>query len=618
MIGRDFLPAMLKMLLLAAAALAGSLLLTQGGIGEKIETGLSDLRLRHVARAGLDNAVVVIAIDERALETIGPWPWPRSRLGQFIERLGSRYQPAGIVLDMVLPPGPPMAEEAALAAVLGRPGFPPVIAGQLLLHNDRHKGIYRPASIAGAPPGKGPYSGYLGISPELAGAVAAIGHINAEIDPDGRIRRTASLLCREDGCSLNQGLAYMSHMLGDPPWRLQRGGFWQPAWRLFPEGAPSLTVPLREDLTVALPWRETSPHLYISAAEVWEGQLDRELLKDRVVLIGGHAMGLGDSIQSPFGRVFGVEAHARFLSALLAGSFTYVPRYAWLAVALVVVAQGLLILAFRKRRWVYGAIGLGLAVSWLAGNAAAYGAGWELPISMPLTFPLLLVLVLLLADLGASRSMLLRGLKSYLPAPLVARLAQGEEPEQQVAWTTVLYADIVGYSVATAGMAPERAAEWCNAGVDLVIAEIESRGGHIDNVAGDGLLVYWREGGPEQQAERAIDAAASICLRLPALNEEIHARGLPQLQIGIGLHAGPLIAGSYGGVKRRYTVLGDVANTAHRIERLTRQLPHRFLLSSVVAAAQKRYATHSVGEYHLINGEPGVELHRVDVPMPAG
>lgn len=603
----------LRALLLTGLALAGALAITQSPLGDKIEQTLSDQRLRHLGREGMADAVVVVAIDERALDVLGPWPWPRSRLGQFIERLGVNHQPAGIVLDMVLPPEAPQAEDAALAKVLSRTDLPLVIVGQLLQDSPRQKGVYRPVSMLGEQPTSRVYAGHLGVSPGLADAVMGIGHINAIIDADGSVRRTAPLLCTEQGCSLNLGLTYLSHMLGDPPWTLERGSIWQAAWRLNPVGGDAMGIPLGEDLTLTIPWRATSPHVYVSAADVWTGQLAPGLLKNRIVLVGGYALGIGDRIQGPFGQAPGVEAHARFTAALMAGTFTFIPRHALGWLALVVAAQTVLVLVLRKRRWLQLAIGLGAPLVWLLLNAALYRAEWELPVSFPFLYPPLLVMLLLLAHMGISRRALQRGLEAYLPAPLVVRLARGEEPDREVGWTTVLYADIVGYSVVSRGMDPEKVAQWGNTGVDLAISQIEAHGGHIDNIAGDGLLVYWREGSPREQAEQAIEAAASIRRHLPILNHELQSQGMPPLDMGIGLHAGPLIVGSFGRKKRRYTVLGEVANIAHRIERQTRRLPHRLLLSADVARTQQRYLTHSLGTYNLIEGDSGIELHWVDL-----
>lgn len=610
-------PLSLPMLvLLTGLALTATLALMQSPVGDRVEMTLSDQRLRFLGREGMADAVVVVAIDERALDVLGSWPWPRSRMGQFIDRLGTNHQPAGIILDMVLPPEAPQEQDAALARVLGRSNLPPVIVGQLLVDNPRYKGVYRSVDMLGERSPSRVYSGHLGVSPGLSDAVAGIGHINAVIDPDGSVRRMAPLLCTEQGCSLNLGLAYFSNMLGDPPWRLTRGRIWQAAWRLNPVSGEAMAIPLGEDLTLAIPWRPTSPHVYVSAADVWTGRLPPDLLKNRIVLVGGYALGLGDRIQGPYGEVPGVEAHARFISALLAGTFTHIPRHASGWLALIVVFQTMLLLVFRNRHWPLVAMGLSVSLFWPIGNAVLYRMEWELPVSFPLLYPPLLVMLLLLAHMSISRRALQQGLTAYLPAPLVARLSRGEEPNREVAWTTVLYADIVGYSVVSRGLPPEKVAYWGNAGVDLAISEIESHGGHIDNVAGDGFLVYWREGSPQEQAEQAIEAAAAIRRKLPTLNQELRAQGLPPLDMGIGLHAGPLIAGSFGREKRRYTVLGEVANIAHRIERQTRRLPHRLLVSAEVAKAQRHYPTHSLGSHNLIGGTAAIELHWVDLSLP--
>lgn len=602
-----------KSILLGAIILLGMLILLQSPVGKELERTFSDFRLRYLAANGASAAVVIVAIDEKALDAIGPWPWPRSRLAEFISRLGRVYQPSAIILDMVLPPAGMPDEDANFVHALEKESLPPIIAGQLFEAVGPGKGELQILPVEGDWSEFPVYSGFLATSGDLVPSLAGVGHINATYDTDGRVRRVAPFLCHASGCSASLGLAFVNDWLGEPTWQLMRGGWFQAPWRIIPAGGDGLEIPVDKDGAVAIPWRHPSPHLYVSAADVWNGAIEVETLRNRIALVGGLAMGLGDHIHTPLElQVPGVDTHARFLSAWLANSFVYTPRIGgWIALALVAV-QGAALLIFRQRLGLTLALGVLFVLLWVLVNAAAYRVGWALPIAPPILFPMLYISLMQVARVGAGHDILLRKMAAYLPLPLVSRLSRGEEPVREVTWFTVMYADIVGYTAASRQLSPEQTAFWGNTGVDMVVREIEKQGGHIDNIAGDGLLAYWRDGSPETQAEFAVEAAVAIRRNLLQLNEAFRARHLPLLDIGVGLHAGPLMAGSFGQLRRRYTVLGEVANLTHRIERQTRVGPHRLLLSAQVAQAQQRYQTRAVAFLCLDSTPIDLELHAID------
>jgi adenylate cyclase len=134
---------------------------------------------------------------------------------------------------------------------------------------------------------------------------------------------------------------------------------------------------------------------------------------------------------------------------------------------------------------------------------------------------------------------------------------------------TVLFADIRGFTALAEGLGARRVVDLLNDYFSYMADVIGAEGGVIDKHIGDAIMVLF--GVPRSlgdDADRAVAAARRMHRALKLMNE---LRGGPTLSLGIGLGSGPVIAGQIGAHDRMsYTVIGDPANLASRIERVTR------------------------------------------------
>ena len=248
-------------------------------------------RLSRLSPLPVDPRILLVTIDDRSLEALGRWPWPRSVHAELLERL-SAAQPRGVLFDVIFSePEAAGSGDERLAQALCR-------AGNVVLPLLR-EGVPRFATaLAEIEP----------IEP-LRRCARAVGHINVEADNDGVVR----------GVYLREG-----------PVRQPRE---QLAWLAYQMALPVAErppMPGTADISEQHGWQRQSAILvpfiaggfpsvpYIS---VLRGEVPAELLRDRLILVGATAPGLGDRYVTPVseqaGTTAGVEIQANLLNGLL-------------------------------------------------------------------------------------------------------------------------------------------------------------------------------------------------------------------------------------------------------------------------------------------------------------
>ncbi len=164
-----------------------------------------------------------------------------------------------------------------------------------------------------------------------------------------------------------------------------------------------------------------------------------------------------------------------------------------------------------------------------------------------------------------------RNLMRFLPKPVVDQVQEGAIDLKlggQSYQGTVFFSDVVGFTRLSEHLAPEVVVANMNAYFDRMVPCIEVTGGAIDKFMGDAIMAFW--GIPLEDpasAHHGLQAALTMHNALAGFNAQQHRDERPELDMAIGLHTGPVVAGNVGANDRlEYTVLGDTVNTAKRIE----------------------------------------------------
>jgi class 3 adenylate cyclase len=132
---------------------------------------------------------------------------------------------------------------------------------------------------------------------------------------------------------------------------------------------------------------------------------------------------------------------------------------------------------------------------------------------------------------------------------------------------TSLFADVRGFTAMTEGMEPQRVVALLNEIMEVASDAVEAEGGVVDKYVGDEIMAVF--GVPVSRggdADRAVRAALAILAAVDGINRIRVARGEPALGVGVGINAGPAVAGNMGSTGRlNYTVLGESVNVASRL-----------------------------------------------------
>ena len=153
---------------------------------------------------------------------------------------------------------------------------------------------------------------------------------------------------------------------------------------------------------------------------------------------------------------------------------------------------------------------------------------------------------------------------------------------------TLMFSDLRGFTSSAEHREPEKVIEILNVYLSDMSDAILSNGGTLVTYMGDGIMAAF--GAPieqENHAELALAAAREmICERLPKFNRWMQENGHGSgYHMGIGLNSGPIMSGMVGSAQRlAYTTIGDVTNTASRIEGLTKDTPYSVLISETTYA----------------------------------
>ena len=333
---------------------------------QRMQAALFDAHQALAPRQVASLPVTVVEIDQKSLQALGQWPWPRTQLARLLDAI-NQAEPAAIGIDILMPEADALSPErllartfvtdAAIVAVLkslpphdgelarALHAAPSVMAlagateatGMLLraapiaVQNSAADGAFAPAVTR--------YAGALTSLDLLDKQARGWGLIS--VDPSRGVVRRIPLVASIDG-TLVPALAIemLRVAMGLPSLTLALSGS---AVQALSVG--ELRVPTEADAAVRVYFSGHRADRFVSAIDVLEGRVDAAQLRRQLVLIGPTAIGLHDYQATPIGeRMAGSEIHAQLLENLIDGTLLQRPRWASAAEALLLLLLGAVLL----------------------------------------------------------------------------------------------------------------------------------------------------------------------------------------------------------------------------------------------------------------------------------
>ena len=526
------------------------------GVLDGVDGSVSDALYQ---RPGMtDGEIVVIGMDQRAIEELGPMPWPRDIMADVVAYLNSdpEQKPAVIGIDVLYVGESADPDADAWFAEIAAEGENLVVASAASFGNsivddgetfylDERSILYWDS----------PY-------PDLDD-VTDTGHINAMADADGIIRHA---------------LLYVDSPAGERVYSFARVIYerWCEATGTDPNPLPD-TV---DNGFFYLPYTARGGGYYenVSVIDCLEGLVDPVDFAGKIVLIGPYAAGMRDEYRTAIDHaapMYGIEIQANQIEAFRNGFYPREAGNPLQLILLFLICSGVLYCLMDRKVLPASLIWLAVSGLWIAVCAVLYRMGVILNVLwVPLFVTVLFVATVALNYLRTQKEKrrVTETFGRYVdPAVMKELLERGGDALElggKMYDIAVLFVDIRGFTTMSESLDPQTVVEIINRYLTLTTECIMRHHGMLDKFVGDCTMAFWNAPIPQEDpVYLACCAAMDMVVGAKALGDELQERFGRRVDFGVGVNVGPAVVGNIGAPKRMdYTAIGDTVNTASRLE----------------------------------------------------
>ncbi len=318
---------------------------------------------------------------------------------------------------------------------------------------------------------------------------------------------------------------------------------------------------------------------------------EKEALKNSVLLLGATATGTNDIRPNPFDpTVDGVENHAALMDNIISQNFFKRPPSIFTIERSIVIVVGILftlILLGTSALWSGLSVIAFLVAYYYVDKYLWFSKGIWAYMAVPcveIGFMFTIVTLYKYMTEEREKKKVKGAFQHYLSPEVIDQVL--DNPDQlrlggQKKELTVFFSDVRGFTTISESLSPEKLCELMNEYFTPMTSIVLRSKGVLDKYIGDAIMAFW--GAPlhlENSADTAAQASIEMLYALDQLRIDFKKKGLPDIDIGIGLNTGPMSVGNMGSAERfTYTVMGDAVNLGSRLEGLTKEYGIKVMLS---------------------------------------
>jgi adenylate cyclase len=547
---------MKKTIIGAVVALLFSLLIYQPSLLEVIKLRTFDALVQTQEPTG---NLVVLNLTEDDIHQEGGWPFPRQRLAEIhVDLLNAGAVSVSWVAVFSEPDR--FGGDAAFAEALSY--NPSVIA---MFETDGFKDTPKTEGtvILGDDVGGIQAQGVTQNIKPLRD-VALQGIVSAPVDVDNLLRRMPLLMRSPDGWLASFGTQLLKAATSTSTYVIKTNA----------NGIQEVRV------------KQLNPIPTDSDGRVWVNWINTDStsltemdVAGKMVIIGTTAKGILPQVATPIGLVYPHQIQASLLETILHASnkpMPQIPQSALLYEILIFAVGVLLVFIFINYLGVY--VGLALSVASITAMGAFGVYLIQRGILIDVTWAMISQFVVAAATFYLNykeqyklRQLIKKQFEHYLDPRQVKRLQDNPgllKLGGEKRYCTFLFTDVRGFTALSERVSPEEVAYIMNRALTAQQSAVAECHGMVDKYIGDAMMAIF--GAPldlDNHEDWAIKCAKQIQINMEELNKEFTAKGLPPIQIGIGINSGDAIIGNMGSDQRfDYTAIGDAVNIAARLE----------------------------------------------------
>jgi adenylate cyclase len=358
----------------------------------------------------------------------------------------------------------------------------------------------------------------------------------------------------------------------------------------------------------------TGPYRTYSQYSMWDvmsGNLAPDTFRDKIVLVGGTAIAIGDIRTTPFASqdpYMGVEVHANIIDNLLhsedtgRGFLQRGPREEMIDIGFILLFGVVFGFLFSRITPLYSTVlvlATLLVFGWFVYFSFASKGQWlsfVIPAATLAANYAGITSVRMVREESEKRK--IRKTFSQYLSPGVIELIE-KDPEKYIRTggemkeLTILFSDIRGFTTISEKLTPDELVQLLNEYFGQMTEIVFATNGTLDKYIGDAIMAFWGSPYPqEDHAFRSCSCALQMVSGLAKLNEKLKSSGRPPIGIGIGLNTGQVNVGNMGSARRlSWTVMGDNVNLASRLEGITKEYHVQLIVSE---ATYRHVASHFV------------------------